>query len=193
MKKIFIAGFVTLIISLGLSLVNHAQFTKFKQDDPSQNQPEKIISLPLNFKTPEILRAANYNEISSKVVRNFLRSFGNLSDVKWYKTDEGLAAYFTEDSIKTRVFYSISGNYQSMLRQYYENKLNKEIRYLIKNKYDGFSIYYVNEINADGITIYFVKIENKTSWKTIRIVDTEMEIIETVLKENASQQDNNKL
>jgi hypothetical protein len=86
------------------------------------------------------------------------------------------------DGIKNKVYYNKKGNYQCKVRNYYESRLPGEVRHMVKSNYYDFSIYCVVEISAKDKTAYVVKLENKTSWKTIKVVDNEMEVAEDYKK-----------
>ena len=123
------------------------------------------------------------NEINTKVVKNFAKGFKNATGVKWMKTSGGLfAAYFVSDDIKNLVCYNKKGNYEFMLRYYKEEKLPREIRHLVKSSYYDFNIYLVTEAHRNGKIAYVVQMEDKTSLKTIKIVDGEMETMEEYVK-----------
>jgi hypothetical protein len=64
-----------------------------------------------------------------------------------------------------------------MIRYYNEEKLPREVRHLVKSNYYDFSIYHVSEFRSNGKTAYVVVLEDKTSWKKIKVVDSEFEII----------------
>ena len=69
-----------------------------------------------------------------------------------------------------------------MLRHYNEEKLPAEIRHRVKSNYYDFSIYHVSEIRYNGKTAWYVTIEDKTCWKKIKVLDSEMEVVEVYSK-----------
>ena len=52
----------------------------------------------------------------------------------------------------------------------------RDIRHMVK------SAYYDKRSHNNGENAYLVKMEDKTSWKTIKIVDGEMETMEESIK-----------
>ena len=149
-----------------------------------QALPENSIPLSrqLNFEmgSAPIFR----NDISIKAVRNFIRDYENVSDVEWFPSDNGFAVYFTMNGVKTKVLYYKNGDYKSMFRYYFEDKLPREIRHLVKSKYYDFSICCIIEFNFNGQTIYEVKMEDKISWKIIKVVNGVIETTQEYFKQS---------
>ena len=124
-----------------------------------------------------------WNGINVNALRNFIREYENVSNAKWFESSNGFfVAYFIREDIRTWVFYNKKGDYVRMIRSYNEEKLPADVRHLVKSTYYDFSIYYVTEINSDMKTAYHVKMADKTSWKTIKVVDGEMEVTEEYVK-----------
>ena len=124
-------------------------------------------------------------EINNKAVRNFTKDYKKATGVKWMKTSGGqFAAYFSNDNIQSLVVYNKKGNYECMLRYYQEEKLPREIRGLVKSTYYDYDIYLITEVNRNEKIAYVVKMEDKTSWKTVKVVDGEMEVMEDYTKSN---------
>jgi hypothetical protein len=182
MKKTIICGLT------GIALACTTTSNAFSQNSGStakvnvQPAIEKIIS------SPDLLTEGNNNvpalisEISIKAVRNFTKDYKNVSDVKWFQSEDGVVVYFNMDGIKNKVYYNKKGNYECKVRNYYEDRLPVEVRHLVKSNYYDFSIYCVIEICAKDKTAYVVKLENKTSWKTIKVVNNEMEVTQDYKK-----------
>ena len=122
-------------------------------------------------------------EVNPKVVRNFTRDYKEATGVQWIKTSNGLfAAYFNNDDIQNLVCYNKKGNFECMLRYYKEDKLPRETRGLVKGSYYDFSIYLVTEVHRNDKIAYVIKMEDKTSWKTVKVVDGQMELMEEYTK-----------
>jgi hypothetical protein len=52
----------------------------------------------------------------------------------------------------------------------------------VKSTYYDFNIYHIIEPTLNGVTSYLVKMEGKSTWKTVKVVDGEMEEVEEYLK-----------
>ena len=117
-------------------------------------------------------------EISSKAIRSFNKEFKNVSNVNWFISSAGLSvAHFTHDNVETFVYYSARGTYEFMVRNYKEDKLAVEVLRLVKSNYYGFDIYHITEISRNNKIAYGVNLKNKTSWKTIKVLEGEIELI----------------
>ena len=120
-----------------------------------------------------------WNEINSNAIRNFTRDYKNVSNVQWYKSAKGIfVAYFTSEEIRNWVYYSKKGDYMHMIRYYHEENLSADVCHLIKSTFYDYSIYCVIELSAKSQTAYHVKIVDRTNWKTIKVVNGEMEVTE---------------
>ncbi len=119
---------------------------------------------------PENLSA----NISAKALKDFTKTHAKNFSAKWYVIMDGFVAQYKEDGITTKVFYDKKGRWVADLLTYQEDKLPKAIRHLVKSTYYDFNINIVNEVRAGNATAYLVKIEGKTSFKTIHVQDGEM-------------------
>jgi hypothetical protein len=118
-----------------------------------------------------------------KAVKSFTRDYKNITNAKWLRLNHGFSVvYFTVDSINTRLLYNKKGYCENIIRYYFENRLPPAIRHLVKTTYYDFSIYHIIEPTINGVTSYLIQMEGKTSWKTIKVVDGEMEVLEELLK-----------
>jgi len=118
-----------------------------------------------------------------KAAKTFSRDYKNITDAKWFKLSKGFAVvHFTKDDIKTMILYNKRGTPETMFRYYSEDKLAFEIRHLVKSNYYDYSIFNVIEAHIGDKISYLVKMEDKTSWKTIKVVDGEMEVVEEYAK-----------
>ena len=180
MEKVLFTCFTSILLSCTITS-SHSQSPN-NAANPGSSNKEYTSSLK-ETNSPDGSGSVFLNEISTKAVRNFIRNYKNVSDVQWFRFDKGFSvAYFTMDGIRTRVFYDKKGNCEGMIRDYFEDQLPLEIRHLVKSTYYDFSIYLINEVTINRTTAYIVKIQNKTSLKTIVVVNDEMVIMEEYTK-----------
>ncbi len=140
---------------------------------PTSKQPDTARKTEFNFR----------NEISSAAVRNFLRDYKYVTNANWSKFPHGYSVVvFTVDSIKTRIVYDKAGQCENIVRYYFENRLPPAVRHLVRSNYYDFSIYHIIEPTLNGVTSYLVKMEGKTTWKTVKVVDGEIEEVEECSK-----------
>ena len=173
MKNKHIACFIGALLAGIVNCVSYAQPNGIPKLKPPA-LPENSIPLSRQLSFVMDIKPVFRNDISSKAVRNFIREYDNITDVKWTSSDDGPSVYFTMNGVKTKVLYYKNGSYQSMFRYYLEDKLPLEIRHLVKSKYYDFSICCITEFNMNGKAIYEVKMEDKISWKILRVANGEI-------------------
>ena len=133
-----------------------------------------------NFLKPEYI-----NNINVTAVRDFVNRFKEQTDARWYKLkDASLLVKFEVPDISYRVAYSSRGNWVYTIQTYYEKKLPRDVRAIVKSTYYDYSITQVEEIDhADGAgKVYIVHLKDDICWKTVRVYNGEMDLMETLYK-----------
>ena len=140
---------------------------------PTSQQSDNAGKTEFNFR----------NEISSNAVRNFMQDYKYVTNAKWSKLANGYACVnFTVDSITTKIVYDRAGHCENIVRYYFENRLPPAVRHLVRSNYYDFIIYHIIEPTLNGVTSYLVKMEGNTTWKTVKVVDGEIEEVEEYFK-----------
>lgn len=128
--------------------------------------------------------------IDEKVLRSFEVQFPNAQKVNWQESEEAYLVSFVEDGIRVRIVYLRNGALTHFLRYYFEENLPLDLRLSLKNKYPGKTIYGVTEENIlsniqnQSKTIYYIKLEDASSWFTIKVQkNRKMRLIEKLNKE----------
>jgi hypothetical protein len=178
MKKmipVLMIGYISIIGGLNCASAQKSQnsfkFEGLNFEKMEQVQPEVATLTPNPEATPDIPLAS----VSKRALNDFHKSFKNAPDAKWYGTKEGdLMATFSNGDIKTRVYYSKKGTWTATIRDYTEENLPKDVRQVVKSTYYDFSIYHIAEVMIDNQTVYVITLEDKTSWKKIRVIDGEL-------------------
>ena len=122
------------------------------------------------------------NNVDAKALRHFATLYENASEIRWAILPGGFRVHFVNAGIDTRIYYTKKGAPEATVRYYFEKDMPHEVRHIIKTTYYDFSIFCVTEITMAGKTAYLVKIEDRTCWKTVKVVDNEMEITENIQK-----------
>ena len=122
------------------------------------------------------------NNVNTKALRHFTTTYEKASEIRWAKLAGGFRVHFVNEGIDSRIYYNEKGAPESTVRYYFEKDMPREIRHIIKTTYYDFSIFCVTEITTAGKTAYLVKIEDRTCWKTVKVVDRETEITEEYSK-----------
>jgi hypothetical protein len=167
MKKIF-SILVTLLISAILNSVNardnsaafnSAGFENIYRDDN------------------ETSTARDAAIVSMRVLRDFAKSFKNVTNEKWYKVSDGFMTSFNDNGIETKVAYDRKGVFHCVLRILSESQLPADIRAIVKSKYYDFKILVAYEITHDSDPVYIFKIEDSKTLKMLRVADGEIEVV----------------
>jgi hypothetical protein len=182
MKKTFFTNCTGAFLACTVTSLIYAQNADINVKPQPHFSTEKNISSSEQMDTAKDSDSLFLNDINIKAVQHFMTTYKNPSDVRWSQLKNGFRVHFISDDIQTRIFYNAKGSPESMIRYYHEDKLPLEIRHLVKSNYYDFSIFVVTEININRKIAYLVKMVDKTSWKTIKVVDGEMEVIEEYSK-----------
>jgi hypothetical protein len=177
MKKLFFRYTTGFIPFIALFSCASAQSNKFS---PALNNPTSKEVAYTN--TANETNVAGTININAKALKNFSKTYKKAADAGWFVIKDGYLAQFKQDGITTKVFYDPKGRWVGNLRCYFEDKLPRDIRHLVKSHYYDYNIFYVQEVTVGNATVYLVKIEDKTSFKTIRVQDGEMTETEAFTK-----------
>lgn len=118
-----------------------------------------------------------FNDINPRAVREFMKAYEDVDNVRWFKYKKGYVATFAKDSILTRAYYNVRGDFDVELRYFYENRLLPEIRNLVKSKYYDYSIFQVIEVIGYDRILHQIKIRDKNYFKVINVIDGEIEMV----------------
>ena len=166
MKKIF--STLAILVTIASANVNAQQDKAL-----AYNSPDVQKTLLLSTESTPKVDAADVN---AKALKDFNKSFKNISGEQWYKVTDGFIASFKENEIETKVAYDQKGKWHCTVRTLDENQLPSDVRDLVKSKYYDYKILVSYEIRHDN-TVYILKIEDATTLKTLRVADGEIEII----------------
>jgi len=116
--------------------------------------------------------------IHPRAVKDFQKSFKDITNEQWSNLPDGFIASFTMDSMQTRVAYNRKGNWQYTMRYYNEKELPGEVRSMVKSVYYDYTISRVAEIHIDDQPVYIVYIQDETHFKIIGVNNDEMQVIQ---------------
>jgi hypothetical protein len=126
---------------------------------------------------------AALRNIPIKAVRSFRNSWQYVDNETWYEIPDGYRARFTEDQVLYLVTYNRKGKWLSTIRQYDETKLDRTVRGQAKSVYYDYSILLIEEIEQPMKPLtYVIHMEDRTSFKNIRVCDREMEVMTEIIK-----------
>ncbi len=134
----------------------------------------KLTEVPQN----EVADINYANDVNQKAMRDFKKTFKAVSNEKWYSIKDGFLAEFSSSTSRNRVVYDNKGNWRFTVSYYDEKTLPTDIRSIVKPVYYDYTISRVEEVHAEGKTIYIVHVQNESSLKTLRVCEGEMDLIE---------------
>lgn len=130
------------------------------------------------------LKSAGHTTILNvRADKNFRREFKNIQNASWNEKEDGYRVRFTDNSIRYMVDYDKKGNWVSTIKSYDETKLSTQIANSVKTAFLGYAIAWVIELKVGDVTAHLVKIENKQSLKTVRVVKDDLDVIENYEKQ----------
>lgn len=138
----------------------------------------------LNAESAGLTTSEKMNKAALKSFKAFNRDFKNDRDVKWFVEPNVVSVIFTRDAIKTNVVYDKKGHWLRTMKTYQENKMDAATRDIVKSKYYDDKITQVQEIEEGQTKCYLVYLENENSFKTVAIIDGEMNIYEQFKKQS---------
>jgi hypothetical protein len=119
---------------------------------------------------------------NAAVVRSFYKTYGEITDCKWFKSASGFGVKFKYNGINKTVYYKLSGLVDTEILYYTEAGLPPQIRHLVKSHFYDYAITYVTEVHKNDAIAYYVKIEDTSTIKTLKIVEDEWEVVEKMVK-----------
>jgi hypothetical protein len=124
------------------------------------------------------------NIVNDKVLKSFKQTFPNAENVSWQSREEKYVAQFQQNGIRTIVNYDLDGNILEATRYYTEENLPINIVWKLKKKFSSAKIYGVTEVTTNETINYFIKLEDETTWTTVK-ADTEgnSEVVEKYKKQ----------
>lgn len=149
-----------------------------------------VIATVLNSASTHAQTSVNYSYVSTNhayadlnksianAMKHFTSNYGDDTKENWSTKSDGYRATFRKDGVVHLVDYNKKGKLMSTIRIYNETVLPKNIRKIVKSTFYDFDIVSVAELSLSNNLVYFIKIQDETSLKTVRVIDNDMEVIE---------------
>jgi hypothetical protein len=141
--------------------------------------PKTLAASVIAANDADRLAMENLRLSNVKMYRDFTRNYKNASAISLEQKEDHTLITCTVDGKKNRILYNKKGIWQNTVRTYDNEKLSADMRNQVENGFPRYSIYgpVVEVITRVGAA-HLILIENKTSWKRVRIVDGEMDTYE---------------
>ena len=120
---------------------------------------------------------------NDKVLQTFNSTFNHAREVRWSDHTDYYEVSFVQSQIRATIKYDLKGNFISAIRYYTKENLPGNILAQIKSRYPDKSIFGITELTGNEEISYFVKLQDKKNWITVKVRGSGgMEIIEKYRK-----------
>jgi hypothetical protein len=120
---------------------------------------------------------------SEKMYRQFTKTFAKASNITVFPSKRCFEVYCKVDGINNKILYSKNGRFIHNVRNYDHSKLPEIVSEAVLDYYPRYTIFGgVAEVWVMGKVAYFVMIQNKNSWKRVKVLDGEIEVFEEYAK-----------
>jgi hypothetical protein len=137
-----------------------------------------------NASDADKLALENIKMMNARIYKDLTKNFKNASDISMSTVKNAALVSCKVDGKMNRIVYSKNGKWQNTVTSYESDRLPEPIRESIEYAYPRYSIFgSAIEVTVGKTTAYLVTIENKTSWKRIRMVNGEMDVYEEYQKQ----------
>jgi hypothetical protein len=133
------------------------KMSKANVTDVNANVLKNFIHSHENLSEIKVIR------VNIKAARDFTRKYKNVSDAKWFKTEGGYTARFISNGIDTRIVYNDKGRWFYNVLAYTEADLSFDLRDMVKSKYYDNAILAVYQYEFRDKTIYIFKMQDQQS------------------------------
>ena len=133
--------------------------------------------------TPGTTNMAPINA-NDRAKAHFSANYSEARDPEWYSLpDRNMYCIFHQGNVVNRVFYDSRGYWQYTLLGYPVSGLDKNVKELVTDYFNGYRILYVNEIRSfQDEPVYMINIENEDQSKLIKVTGDEIETQESFKK-----------
>lgn len=122
------------------------------------------------------------NEVNANVLRSFYAQYGEVTGASWFRSANGYAVSFKQGDMSHTVYYRLNGVLDAKLISYSGDRLPVPVRDVVRSGYFAYSITHVTEVHKNNATAFYVKLEDASTIKTLKIVDGESELVENLQK-----------
>lgn len=171
MKKNFLVRLIVLTVT---SLLSTGAF--------SQLSTKSAVSGTIA--SADEMSLASLKAVSARMHSHFSKNFKNATDIRIRNEADHTQISFRENGISNSVQYNKKGKWRYSLRTYDASRIADNLRNDVETYFAGYRVFgFVNEVDVHNKTAILVMIENKDSWKRVRILDDIMDVYEEYSKD----------
>jgi hypothetical protein len=128
-----------------------------------------LISAALLLSAHALFAAPYETTVSKKLNDSFSESFSGATHVKWYTDDnKTFTAKFMMSHTKVTAFFGSDGALLATSRYLQADQLPLKVISKLNKRFPADSIYCVVEYTSGENMVYFITLEGKTTWTTIK-------------------------
>jgi len=136
-----------------------------------------------NASDADKLAMENIRMTNTRMYADFTARFKGATGINISENKKAIFISCTTDGDFNRITYNKKGRWQHTVRTYENEKLPESVREHVEYVYPRYSIFGgVVEVQVGNKTAYLVSIEDKKTWKRIRVVDGESDVYEEYKK-----------
>jgi hypothetical protein len=180
MKKLSFVAFTAL---LALFSFNGKLQAQSSSSDKIIFEKESFSKSVSNMSDADRLALENIKLASGKAYQDFTTRFKGATNINMSEGKNAIFISCSTDGDFNRITYNRKGRWQHTVRTYENQKLPEDVREQVEYAYPRFAIFGgVIEVHSSNKVAYLVTIEDKKSWKRIRVVDGETDVYEEYKK-----------
>ena len=126
--------------------------------------------------------SVSIRDVNKKVLRSFYNTYGEMRGTSWFRSANGFGVNFKNYGMSNTIYYKENGVVETEIHSYSGDKLPQRVQQFVRSRFYDFTINHVTEIHKNEATAFYVQIEDASSIKTLKIVEDEFEIVETLIK-----------
>ena len=170
MKKVFLASVTGICLLISTAIAVNGQL--------ASNHARPLERFIILNKTEPENSPGFVGRVNPPVIRNFLKTYEDVSGERWIEVKEGFVAMFNYNGMDYQVAYTKKGNLLRTIRSYNEDKMQQDLRHIVKSSYYDYEITRVHEIEMPlSLITYVVQLAGKKELIDLRIYDGEMEVM----------------
>jgi hypothetical protein len=183
MKKILLIRSIVLGSALVFGASAYSQDSSERVASINKKPPSSQAEATAPDETSDKLALTEIKALNSKMFDDFSKRFKKASNI--FVRSDGVNTNISckIDGVTTKVQYNQKGKLAYSLRYFEESKLPSSIRRIVESGFPEYSIFgFVTELAKDNKKVHLVMIEDKTTWKRIRVINGEMDVYEEYSK-----------
>jgi hypothetical protein len=113
-----------------------------------------------------------------RTLQRFDKSYADVENTHWSKIREGSQVTFTSNGKKWMIRYSPNGRWICTIRYLPLEQVPENIELSITGAYPGYHIFFAQDVQTPAGFAHVIKIEKGNTWKTLKVVNCEIEVME---------------